>query len=321
LEFIKNGMKKKAIIISIKGHQLSTKEKELLANEKPWGLILFKRNIKSLNQIKKLIKKIRKLTKEPRFPIIIDEEGAAVSRLSKIINHNFSQKFLGDIYKINNKIGLNFYKNYINNLTTFLKKIGININTVPVLDVLRKNTNKIIGNRSFSDDPDVVRTLGKICVKQYKLNKLATVIKHVPGHGCASLDSHLKMPKVKLNYKDLNKIDFLPFKSNSSQFAMTAHILYEKIDKNNVATFSKKIISEIIRKKIGFKGILISDDISMKALKYDLVTNAKKSLLAGCNIVLYCAGNYKDTYKLLKEVPFIDKFTAKKTSEFYKFLR
>ena len=321
MEFIKNGMKKKAIIISIKGHQLSTKEKELLANEKPWGLILFKRNIKSLNQIKKLIKKIRKLTKEPRFPIIIDEEGAAVSRLSKIINHNFSQKFLGDIYKINNKIGLNFYKNYINNLTTFLKKIGININTVPVLDVLRKNTNKIIGNRSFSDDPDVVRTLGKICVKQYKLNKLATVIKHVPGHGCASLDSHLKMPKVKLNYKDLNKIDFLPFKSNSSQFAMTAHILYSKIDKNNVATFSKKIISEIIRKKIGFKGILISDDISMKALKYDLVTNAKKSLLAGCNIVLYCAGNYKDTYKLLKEVPFIDKFTAKKTSEFYKFLR
>ena len=313
-------MKKKAIIISIKGHQLSTKEKELLANEKPWGLILFKRNIKSLNQIKKLIKKIRKLTKEPRFPIIIDEEGVAVSRLSKIINHNFSQKFLGDIYKINNKIGLNFYKNYINNLTTFLKKIGININTVPVLDVLRKNTNKIIGNRSFSDDPDVVRTLGKICVKQYKLNKLATVIKHVPGHGCASLDSHLKMPKVKLNYKDLNKIDFLPFKSNSSQFAMTAHILYEKIDKNNVATFSKKIISEIIRKKIGFKGILISDDISMKALKYDLVTNAKKSLSAGCNIVLYCAGNYKDAYKLLKEVPFIDKFTAKKTSEFYKFL-
>ena len=314
-------MKKKAIIISIKGYQLSTKEKNLLANEKPWGLILFKRNIKSLVQIKKLIKKIRKLTKDPRFPIMIDEEGFAVSRLSKIINHNFSQKLLGDIYKINNKVSLIFYKNYINNLTILLRKIGININTVPVLDVLRKNTNKIIGNRSFSDDPKIVKKLGQICVKQYELNKLATVIKHVPGHGCASLDSHLKTPKVKLNYGDLNKIDFLPFKSNPSKFAMTAHILYEKIDKNNVATFSKKIISEIIRKQIGFKGILISDDISMKALKYDLVTNAKKSLLAGCNIVLYCAGNYKETYKLIKEVPFIDKFTAKKTSEFYKFLR
>ncbi len=314
-------MKKKAIIISIKGYKLSKKEKSLLANERPWGLILFKRNIKSLKQIKKLIKRIRQLTKDSKFPIIIDEEGVKVSRLNKIAENNFSQKSLGDIYKINNKVGLIFYKNYINKLTTFLRKIGININTVPVLDVLRKNTNKVIGNRSFSKDPNIVKDLGKICVKQYELNKLATVIKHIPGHGCASLDSHLKMPKVKLNYKNLNKIDFLPFKSNPSKFAMTAHILYEKIDKNNVATFSKKIISKIIRKKIGFKGILISDDISMKALKYDLVTNAKKSLLAGCNIVLYCAGNYKDSYKLIKEVPFIDKFTAKKTSEFYKFLR
>ena len=102
---------------------------------------------------------------------------------------------------------------------------------------------------------------------------------------------------------------------------MTAHILYSNIDKKNVATFSKKIISQIIRKKIGFKGILISDDISMKALKYDLVTNAKKSLIAGCNLVLYCAGNYKDCNKLIKAVPFIDAFTIKKTSEFYKFLR
>ena len=321
MEFIKNGMKKKAIIISIKSYSLSINEKNLLAKERPWGLILFKRNIKSVRQVKQLIKKIRKLTKDSKFPILIDEEGSPVSRLKELVNHNFSQKSLGDIYRINKEVSLFFYKDYINNLTNFLKKIGININTVPVLDVLRKNTNKIIGNRSFSNDPNIVKKLGQICVKQYELNKLATVIKHVPGHGCASLDSHLKMPKVKLNYRDLNKIDFLPFKSNQSKFAMTAHILYEKIDKKNVATFSKKIISNIIRKKLGFKGILISDDISMKALKYDLVTNAKKSLLAGCNIVLYCAGNYKDTYKLIKEVPFIDKFTAKKTSEFYKFLR
>ena len=314
-------MKKKAIIISIKGSYLLTQEKKLLSNEKPWGLILFSRNIRSLYQVKKLIKNIRKLTKDPKFPILIDEEGADVSRLSKIINHNISQKFLADIYLINKQLSLDFYKDYINRLTYLLKKIGVNINTVPVLDVLRKKTNKIIGNRSFSNDPNIVKKLGKICVKQYELNKLGTVIKHIPGHGCASKDSHLSLPKVKLNYKDLDKIDFLPFKSNSSKFAMTAHILYEKIDKKNVATLSKKVISEIIRKKIGFKGILISDDISMKALRYDLVTNAKKSLLAGCNLVLYCAGNHKDTFKLLKEVPFIDKFTAKKTSEFYKFLR
>ena len=252
---------------------------------------------------------------------MIDEEGKTVSRLSKIIVQKYSQKTFGDIYRFNPKVSLIIYKNYINNLTSLLKKIGININTVPVLDVIRKKTHKIIGNRSFSSDPRIVKMLGKICVNQYKLNKLGTVIKHIPGHGCAFSDSHLKTPKVKLNKKYLNKIDFFPFKSNSSQFAMTAHVLYSAIDKNNVATFSKKIISKIIRKKIGFKGIIISDDISMKALKYDLISNAKKSLIAGCNIVLYCAGNYKDSYKLIKEVPFIDKFTAKKTSEFYNFLR
>ena len=314
-------MKKKAIIISLKGYQLSNKEKILLANEKPWGLILFKRNIKSFVQTKKLIKNIRKITRDKKFPIMVDEEGGAVTRFNKIINHNISQRDFGNFYKNNNKTGLIIYKNYINNLTIFLKKIGININTVPVLDVVRKNTNKIIGSRSFSRDPKIVRKLGQVCVKQYEFNKLATIIKHVPGHGCAKQDSHLKMPKVNLSYNSLNKIDFLPFKLNSSKFAMTAHILYSRIDKLNVATFSKKIISEIIRKKMNFKGILISDDISMKALKYDLVTNAKKSLEAGCNIVLYCAGVYKDTNKLIKALPFIDNFTAKKTSEFYKFLR
>ena len=102
---------------------------------------------------------------------------------------------------------------------------------------------------------------------------------------------------------------------------MTAHIIFKKIDKKNVATFSKTIIKEIIRNKIGFRGILISDDISMKALKYDLVTNAKKSIQAGCNVVLYCAGNINDNFKLIKSLPYIDKFTSKKTSEFYKFIR
>ena len=131
----------------------------------------------------------------------------------------------------------------------------------------------------------------------------------------------MNLPKVKLKYSELNKNDFTPFKLSHSKFAMTAHILYENIDALNVATFSNKIISEIIRKKMAFKGILISDDISMKALKFDLVTNAKKSLLAGCNIVLYCAGNFKESIKLIREIPFIDQFTAKKTSEFYKFLR
>ena len=313
-------MRKKAIIISIKGMTLTKKEKILLSEEKPWGLILFKRNIKSISQIKNLIKDIKKFTKNRKFPILIDEEGSTVTRLNGIINHNFEANYFGKLYKSNKKIALTLYKNYLKTLCNNLKNVGININTIPVLDVLRNNTNNIIGKRSFSKDKNVVKDLGKFTINECHLNKIATVIKHIPGHGCSTTDSHKKMPKINLNIKTLDKIDFYPFKSTTSKLAMTAHILYSKIDSKNVSTFSQKIVNEIIRKKIGFKGILMSDDISMRALKYDLITNAKKSLSAGCNLVLYCAGNIKDNFKLIKSVPYIDQFTAKNTSEIYKIL-
>ena len=314
-------MKKKAIIISIKGFLLSNKEKLLLSKEKPWGLILFKRNIKSLSQIKSLIKKIRILCKDKNFPILIDEEGLTVSRLRDLITHDISANFFGNFYSSNKRSCIHLYKEYLHSLCQNLRNIGININTIPVLDVLRKDTSSVIGSRSFSNNREIVKKLGKITVEQCHAHKIISVIKHIPGHGCASTDSHFKIPKVNLSNNELNKIDFYPFKSNSAKLAMTAHILYKKIDERNVATFSKKIIKNIIRKKIGFKGILMSDDISMKALNYDLVINAKKSLEAGCNLVLYCAGNINDNLKLIKSVPYIDKFTSKKTSEIYKFLR
>ena len=314
-------MSKKAIIISIKGSKLSQKEKTLLSKEKPWGLILFKRNIESSNQIKKLIIEIKKLSKDKKFPVIIDEEGLSVSRLGNFIDHHIDANFFGNLYKINPNVALNLYESYLNSLCKNLKALGININTIPVLDVLRKNTNKIIGKRGFSQNKKVVKQLGKKTINQCHSNNIATVIKHIPGHGCSTIDSHLSLPKVNISLGELNKKDFYPFKISSAKLAMTAHILYTKIDSKNVSTFSKKVIKNIIRKKIGFRGILMSDDISMKALKYDLVTNAKKSLTAGCNLVLYCAGNIKDNFKLIKAIPYIDKFTIKKTSEIYKILR
>ena len=314
-------MKKKAIIVSIKGYKLSIKERELLSKERPWGLILFKRNIKSLKQIQNLIKNIKKYAKNNKFPILIDEEGGEVSRLSKILNHNINANLFGSLYEKDKEFAISMYKLYLRSLCINLRKIGININTIPVLDVLRKSTHSIIGKRSFSKKKEIVKHLGKITVKECHAQKILTVVKHIPGRGCSTKDSHLILPKVSLDKKFLNKIDFYPFKSTSSKLAMTAHILYSKIDPKNVSTFSRKIIKQIIRKKIGFKGILMSDDISMKALKHDLITNAKKSLSAGCNLVLYCAGNIKDNYKLIKSIPYIDKFTAKKTSEIYKILR
>ena len=271
-------MKFKSLIVSIKGIKLTKQEEILLSKEKPWGIILFKRNLNSISQIKNLTSKIRILTKNKKFPILIDEEGESVSRLKNIINHNISANFFGNLYKKDKVFCMKIFKHYIYSLSKILRDLGININTIPVLDVLRNNTNKIIGIRSFSKNKKIVKELGSQTIKYLHINKIAATIKHIPGHGASTVDSHKKMPNVLLNLRKLSEIDFYPFHSSKAKFAMTAHILFKKYDDKNVATFSKKIIKNIIRKKIRFKGILMSDDISMKALKYDLVTNAKKPL-------------------------------------------
>jgi len=314
-------MIRKAAIVSISGLYLTKQEINIIKKEKPWGIILFKRNIVSKKQVINLIKKIRKIMQDKKYPILIDEEGGRVSRLSNFLNNSiYSQKYFGKLYKLNKEIGVSLYKTYIDSLAKVLINIGININTTPVLDLLKNKAHKIIGNRSYSSNPSIVNELGRLCIKFYKKNKIATVIKHIPGHGGANSDSHLKLPKINDNYALLKRNDFKCFKNTSSFFAMTAHILFTKIDKKNNATHSNIVINKIIRKEIGFKGILISDDISMKALKFGILKNAKLALESGCNLILYCAGKTHEMKKLLTKMPYIDNFTKKKTSEFYRFL-
>tara|TARA_B100000700_G_scaffold292978_1_gene353522 strand:+ start:1016 stop:1963 length:948 start_codon:yes stop_codon:yes gene_type:complete len=314
-------MKRKAIILGIKGISLTNGEKRLIKNHKPWGIILFSRNIKNLEQTKKLIINIKSLMKDKKYPILIDEEGGSVSRLEKIIDMTlFSQDYFGKIYYKNKNKFYDYYKIYIETVSAILNELGININTVPVLDIKRKKTNRIIYYRSFSKNANIVARLGKFCIAHYQKNKIATVVKHIPGHGLSSSDSHLKLSKISNNKNYLIRNDFIPFKKCKSFFAMTAHIIYSAYDSKFTATHSKKLIDEVIRKNIGFKGILISDDISMKALKYSLTKNATMALEAGCNLVLHCNGNIKQMNRLIKIVPSIDIFTQKKTSQFYKFL-
>jgi len=315
-------MNKKAVIYGIKGYQLSKREKSFFKKAKPWGLILFSRNIKNIYQLKKLTQDIKKIFKTNDYPILIDMEGGKVSRLNNIIDFScFSQRYFAKLFKKNKKTFLNYYKIYINTVCSILNEVGININTVPVLDVIRAKSHEIIGNRSFSNDVNEVIKLGNLCIDSYKKQKIATVIKHIPGHGLSKFDSHYKTPIIKTNKKELIKKDFKAFKLCKSLFAMTCHAVYSSYDAKNTATHSKLIIDRIIRKHINFKGILISDDISMKSLKYKLEDNATKALEAGCNLILHCNGNIKEMYRLNKVIPKLDKFTEKKTSYFYKFLR
>ena len=315
-------MNRKAVIFGIKGYRLTKNERIILKNAKPWGIILFSRNIKNLIQLKILIKDIKKIFRDNHYPILIDQEGGKVSRLNKIIDLSFfSQNLFGKLYEKDKNLCVNIYEVYVNKVCKIFKEVGININTVPVLDVLRKEGHEIIGSRSFSSNTALISKLGDICEDLYKKNKIGTVLKHIPGHGLAKSDSHFNTPVVKNSKTSLIKNDFKTFKLRKSPFAMTAHVVYSSYDAKNTATHSKIIINKVIRKLINFKGILISDDISMKSLKYRIEKNAINALNAGCNLVLHCNGNMNEMTRLAKVIPKIDKFTLKKTSHFYKFLR
>jgi beta-N-acetylhexosaminidase len=312
---------RRAFIIGLKSTILTKKEFFLLKKYKPWGVILFSRNIKTIKQTKNLTTSIKNLFKDNNYPILIDQEGGRVDRFGKLINTSlFTGEFFGNLYKKNNKKFKLYYELFIRQTSFLLKQTGININTVPLLDVRRKKSNNIIGNRSYSSNHKIVSKIGDFCIKHFHKNNIGTIIKHIPGHGLSKVDSHKTTPIIQEKISVLKKIDFFPFKNKKSFFAMTAHIIYENIDKTLTATHSSKVIN-IIRKDIKFNNILISDDISMKGLRYSLKENTVKSFKAGCNLVLHCNGRYDEMLIVAKNSPKIDKFIIKKTSQFYKILR
>ena len=311
---------RRSFIVGIKSTKLNNKEKIFLRKYKPWGVILFTRNIKNINQTFKLTSSIRKIFNDKNYPILIDQEGGRVNRLKNIISFdNLTSEFFGQLYVKNYKEFEIYYRLFIDKTSYLLKLIGVNLNTSPVLDLRVKGASNIIGDRSFSKDPKIVSKIGDFCINFFHKNKIGTVIKHIPGHGLASVDSHNFTPLINKDNKYLAKNDFKSFKNKKTLFAMTAHIIFKKIDEKNPVTHSKKLI-KLIRNKIGFRNILISDDLSMKSLKGNLKEKAIKAFNAGCNLVLHCNGNLKEMEIVGKESPIINQFIYKKTSQFYKII-
>ncbi len=310
----------RSFIVGIKSIRLSAKEKLFLKKYKPWGIILFTRNIKNINQTLKLTTSIRKIFNNKKYPILIDQEGGRVNRLRNIISFdNLTSEFFGNRYVKNYNEFRFLYKLFIDKTSHLLKLIGVNINTVPVLDLRSEGASNIIGDRSFSKKSKIVSKIGDYCIQYFHENGIGAVIKHIPGHGLAKVDSHKYTPIVDKKKNFLLKKDFAAFKKKKSFFAMTAHVVFKKIDSKNTATHSKKVI-KLIREKIGFKNLLISDDLSMKSLKGSLKENTIKTFNAGCDLALHCNSNLKEMEIVAKNSPKISKFIFKKTSQFYKIL-
>ena len=311
---------RRCFITGLRSTVLLQKEKKFLQKYKPWGIILFSRNIKSIDQTKMLTDDVKKIFNDKKYPILIDHEGGRINRLKNFIEtSHFSGEFFGKLYKKNIKKFDIYYKIFVQKSAYLMDKMGININTLPVLDVRRKNSNNIIGNRSYGSDSKIVSKIGEYCITEFHNNNIGTVIKHIPGHGLANVDSHKSTPVVKNKIKYLNKVDFLPFKNKKSLFAMTAHIIYQDIDNYFTATHSKKVI-KIIRNKIKYKNLIMTDDISMKGLKFSIKENTIRAFKAGCNLVLHCNGNYQEMLKVAQNSPKVNGFIIKKTSQFYKIL-
>ena len=231
----------------------------------------------------------------------------------------YTSEYFGNLFVKDKKKFNLIYKLFIDQTSYFLSMIGININTVPVLDLRHKRSSNIIGDRSFSRDPKIVSKIGDICIENFNKNRIGTVIKHIPGHGLARVDSHFFTPTINKSLKYLINNDFRSFKLKNSLFAMTAHIIFSKVDKLNTVTHSRKMI-KIIRDHIKFKNILISDDLSMKSLKHSTKQNTINTFKAGCNLVLHCNGNLKEMIIVAENSPKVNSFIIKKTSEFYKIL-
>ena len=311
---------RRCFITGLRSTVLLQKEKKFLKKYKPWGIILFSRNIKSIDQTKMLTDDVKKIFNDRKYPILIDHEGGRINRLKSFIEtSHFSGEFFGKLYKKNIKKFEIYYKIFVQKSAHLMDKMGININTLPVLDIRRKNSNNIIGNRSYGSDSKIVSKIGEYCITEFHNNNIGTVIKHIPGHGLANVDSHKSTPVVKNKIKYLNKVDFLPFKNKKSLFAMTAHIIYQDIDNFFTATHSKKVI-KIIRNKIKYRNLIMTDDISMKGLKFSIKENTVRAFKAGCNLVLHCNGNYQEMLKVAQNSPKVNGFIIKKTSQFYKIL-
>ena len=290
------------------GLTLSAAENDFFRQVRPWGFILFARNIEDPPQVKALVAALRATVDDAGAPILIDQEGGRVVRLKPPHwRERPAAARFGKLHETNPEAARE--ATYLNArlIAHDLTSLGINVDCLPVLDVPAPGAHDIIGDRAFAADPATIITLGKAQIEGLLEGGVLPIMKHIPGHGRAASDSHLALPRVATALAELSGSDFVTFRSlDQCPIAMTAHVVYESIDPQRPATTSPKVIRDVIRGEIGFDGLLMSDDLSMKALDGPLSVRAKAALFAGCDLVLHCNGELDEMRDVASEVKQLD---------------
>lgn len=304
-------------IFGCAGPALTADEKRFFQEARPWGFILFGRNIETPEQVKRLVMELRGTVSDGRAPVLIDQEGGRVARLKPPHWHarppagRFGALYGEDPERAREATYLNARL-----IAHDLTELGINVDCLPVLDVPAPGADDIIGDRAFAGDPATVIDLGRAQIEGLIEGGVLPVMKHIPGHGRAGADSHLALPRVATSAEELSASDFVTFRSlDTCPIAMTAHVVYDSIDPQRPATISPKVIRDVIRGEIGFEGLLMSDDLSMQALEGPLALRAKMALFAGCDLVLHCNGDMAEMKDVAGEVKELEGLSLKRSEQ------
>jgi beta-N-acetylhexosaminidase len=301
-------------IFGCAGTELSGEERAFFAAARPWGFILFGRNIADREQVRRLVDALRDTVKDATAPVLIDQEGGRVARLkpptwqARPAAARFAEIHQTAPDKAHEAVYLNARL-----IAHDLAEMGINVDCAPVLDVPVDGADDIIGDRAFSRDSAIIVDLGRSMIEGLLDGGVLPVVKHIPGHGRATADSHLALPRVAASREELSKTDFVTFRGLAHcPMAMTAHVVYEAIDPKRPATTSPLVVRDVIRKEIGFDGLLMTDDLSMKALAGPLAQRAKSAQFAGCDIVLHCNGGMDEMKEVASEAKPLEKGPLKR---------
>ncbi|MBJ7405036.1 MAG: beta-N-acetylhexosaminidase [Bradyrhizobium sp.] len=298
-------MSTRAFITGVSGTELTAAEREFIRDQRPWGFILFKRNVATPAQVAALVAELRAVANAPDAPVLIDQEGGRVQRLGPPHWPVYPPgAVFATLYDIDSAAGLTAARLSARLIAADLADLGITVDCLPLADVPVPGADAVIGNRAYGTEPGKVAAIARAVTEGLEQGGVLPVLKHIPGHGRATADTHFKLPTVDTPRSELERTDFAAFKPLSDlPMAMTAHVVFSAFDPAHPATTSATMIADVIRGAIGFQGLLMSDDVSMNALSGNIAERTRAIFAAGCDVALHCNGNIEEMREVAGQTP------------------